>query len=91
MYVYIYSYLCCVLSFFPIVGHCAGGFGKSTCLCVLFVLSYGVAIQVVLKFFSDGTVPYGAVCVLCLWEDMSSGSSYTALLNHFLPSHLNGT
>lgn len=91
MYVYLYLYLCRVLRFSPIVDHFAEGFGKITSLCGLFILSCGVAIQLVLMFFSDGTVPYVADCVLCLWEDMSSGSSYTALLNHFLPSHLNET
>lgn len=43
-----------------------GDLGKSTCLCGLFILSYRVAVQLVLKFFSGGTVPYAAVCVLYL-------------------------
>lgn len=40
------------------------------------------AIQLVLSPFSAGIITYVTVDTVCLWEEVSSGSSYTAILNH---------
>lgn len=36
----------------------------------------------VLRFFSERIVAYGAVDMLCLWDEVSSGSSYTVILSN---------
>lgn len=38
--------------------------------------------DLVFRSFSEGTLSYVAIDLLCLWEEGSSVSSYTAILNH---------
>lgn len=52
--------------------------------CVVFFLfthSEGVVAQQIFGFLSEEPVPYVAADWVCLWEKVSSGSSFTATLN----------
>ena len=40
-----------------------------------------VVVQLVLRFLSEGIVPYVAIDLLSAWEDVSSGSFHAAILN----------
>ena len=51
---------------------------------VFFTLSCGAGAQVVLRFFSESIDPYTTVYLLCLWEEVSSGSSHATILNPFI-------
>lgn len=72
-----------------IVGCCTGGgvFGDTASLPLLpvsvwsFSLCYGGAVQLVFRSFSEEIDPHVAAGLVCPWEDMSSGSQYTAILN----------
>ena len=46
----------------------------------LFSQCVGVA-QLVFRVFFKGIVPYVAVNLVCLWKEVSSGSSYITILN----------
>lgn len=48
------------------------------------ILCCGRAVQLVLKFFPEGIVSYVAEDLLCLWEEVSSGSSCATILNCLL-------
>lgn len=72
-----------------IIGHWARGrvFGKTTSLpllshCGPFILCCGQAVQLVSGSFSVGGVPYEALDLVCLWEEVSSGSCYTTIMDH---------
>lgn len=82
------------MSSLPVVGYCTRGgvYGEIvaqlllptlTWVFVLFTQCVGVA-QVVLGYFSEETVPYVAVALVCLREKVSSGSSYISILNQIL-------
>lgn len=51
-----------------------------------FATCVGVA-QLVFWPLSEEIVPCAAVDTVCLWDEVSSGSSYIAVLNHFLSLH----
>lgn len=51
-----------------------------------FATCVGVA-QLVFRPLSEEIVPCAAVDTVCLWDEVSSGSSYIAVLNHFLSLH----
>lgn len=40
--------------------------------------------QLVFRSFSEDIVPYVAVDLVCLWEEVSSGSFYVTILNCFV-------
>lgn len=50
---------------------------------VLFTQCIGIA-QVVFGYFSEETVSYIAIGLVCLRENVSSGSSYISILNQTL-------
>lgn len=64
-----------------------GSFGKisasPTHLNDPFILCCG-AVQLVLMFFSEGIVSHVAIDLLCLWEEVSSGSSCATIWNCLL-------
>ena len=61
---------------------------KTVYLCLSYLSRYGLLIfcccgvfQVLFKSFSKEIIPCIALGWLCLWEEVSSGSSYAAILN----------
>ena len=50
------------------------------CVFLSFTLCVGIA-QLVFGYVPEETIPYVAVDLVCLWEEVSSGSSYVAILN----------
>ena len=80
-----------VVSFLLTVGHRSrdGVFSKILSQPLLPVLMWGFLVahcvgvsQLVLWFLSEEIVLYVAVYSVCLWEEVSSGSSYFTMLNH---------
>jgi len=69
--------------------HGGGVFSKTTSLSLLPVSMWAFlslvveAVQLVLSYFSVGTIPYVAVNLSCLWEEGSLGSSYATTLSPF--------
>lgn len=50
--------------------------------CVPFILCCGGSVQLVFRgFFSEGVVAHITIDLLCSWEEVVLGSSYTAILN----------
>lgn len=75
----------------PLVRCHAGGLGsnKTTYLPLLpismqllFVLSCGIVALLVFWYFSERVVLYVLVILVCLWEEVISGTSYAVILNH---------
>ena len=61
------------------------------CLCVSYLLWCGPfttccerAVQLLFRSFSERIVPYVVADLMCSWEEMSSGSSNTAVLDNAL-------
>ena len=68
------------------------GFLARPCLCLfypywcsLFILFCVNTVQLAFSSFSEGNIPHIAVGLLCLWEEVSSGSSYTTTFNPHPP------
>lgn len=53
-----------------------------------FVVCCEGAIQLVLRYFSEGIIPHVAVDLVHLWEEMNSGSSYVSIGQSKLPLFL---
>lgn len=74
----------------PVVDHCtkSGVFGETRSLlsypsrCGPFLYCCEGAIQLVFRSFSERIVLYVAVDLLCLWEEVSSGFFYAAILKN---------
>lgn len=67
-------------------------FLSGPCLCLphlpqydLFILHWGVAIQLLLRLFSKQIVPHINVYFLWLWEEVSSGLYFATIFNCLLP------
>lgn len=50
---------------------------------LFFILCLRAGVLLALSFFSGETDPYVATYLLCPWDEVSSGSSYATILNHF--------
>lgn len=67
--------------------HWKCSFGESLSLTVLspcgfFIICCEGAVRLIFRFFSKWIVPFVATNLLCLWEEVSLASSYTAILDH---------
>jgi len=64
----------------------SGVFGETMSLPLLSISMWSFypllwrTVNIIFRSFSEGNDPYEAVDLMCPWEEVSSGSSYTAIL-----------